>query len=794
MKKITKILLPIALIATIAAFVLFGIVHKDDLASETGTIAKNLIDFVKNPSKTDKYVLLAFGGVFVLLAIIRAVRRRKNKDTSFPSWISVLGVVGLICYILLDKIKDDIKNADTLMYVSFGCFGFAAFLILLLALIPNRKLQKQPYSYKKSGFAIYGITMLFLLVAVLYFALAKNGFENLGKLLRDSYKYVFDYKKDWVQPRPKVVTFALISASVSICMFFALLKRKRNVLPLLNVVALLGVMFVYAMKYKTVNSFIVRSVDNGNVINNVLVFFVLFVIASLIVVSIFCLVDVLFALTDPNEIYIVQIDKKKSAEVKALAQEINDNDEIEEDEESEEVVEEEKPTPAPVQAAAEPEEEAEAEDEEEEDEEEEETAPAPKVVAKPASKNEYEDEDYDAYDDEEDEDDDEDEEEEEDEDDEDEEDDTEGADDAREALRRRRELIRQRILAARIYDDDDEDEVEEDEVIGYEDEDDDEDEDDEEIVEEEVVEEPVEEPVEEEVASDDEEEPEEELDEDEELSDVYNESVAFDDETELDEEEDDDEEEEEELDADEFDAQDAESLDDEDEEELEEYEEEVEAPVAEEEPAEELESDDDDEALDEDLDSELTDDGFDDDSESDDEDDDDEDEDTDDVPSDDNLDISAKMPMFGQGKSKPMKEKMATVLDDEKRDRYNAVRNELQSYRNVKERMSAKGDSYRFHRELIAKIDVGGKTLKLHLALNPDDFQGTKYAFQDLSAKSKYMYTPLTIKLTSGRSVKHSIELIGMVAQAFGLEKNPRYKEKDYASEILAEFESEKTE
>ena len=139
-----------------------------------------------------------------------------------------------------------------------------------------------------------------------------------------------------------------------------------------------------------------------------------------------------------------------------------------------------------------------------------------------------------------------------------------------------------------------------------------------------------------------------------------------------------------------------------------------------------------------------------------------------------------------------MKEKLSTILDDDKRERYNAVRNELQSYKKVSERMSAKGDSFRYRRELIAKIDVGGKTLKLHLALNPADFEGSKYSFQDLSEKSKYQYTPLTLKLTSGRSVKHSIELIGMVAQVFGLEKNPKYEPKDYAAEIKEAFEIEK--
>lgn len=139
-------------------------------------------------------------------------------------------------------------------------------------------------------------------------------------------------------------------------------------------------------------------------------------------------------------------------------------------------------------------------------------------------------------------------------------------------------------------------------------------------------------------------------------------------------------------------------------------------------------------------------------------------------------------------KSKPLNEKFITVLDDEKKERYNTIRNELQSYKKVSERLSSKADSYRYHRGLIAKITIAGKTLRLHLALNPDDFIGSKYSYKDLSAKKKYMYTPMTIRLRSKKSVKQALELIEVLAQTFGLEKNSRYKEKDYMALIEEEF------
>ena len=81
-------------------------------------------------------------------------------------------------------------------------------------------------------------------------------------------------------------------------------------------------------------------------------------------------------------------------------------------------------------------------------------------------------------------------------------------------------------------------------------------------------------------------------------------------------------------------------------------------------------------------------------------------------------------------------------------------------------------------------MTISGKTLRLHLALNPSDFENTKYSYQDLSAKSKFIYVPMTIKLTSKRSVKYALELIDMLAQAFDLIKNPKYVEQDYIQEL----------
>ena len=779
MKIISKILLPIAIIALAAYGVIFYLDH-EGIKSVLATYTVHLAEWIKD--KDNAIIMASFAGVCALFAIISAIRRRKNKHTYNIGFLTIAVTIAFFAYIWKDFFKD-FSDMTTMRMVSLGCLAFAELLFVLIALIPGKKIEgDHTYQARPLGLFSYIVPILGSAVIVCYAVFAKNGFENVGELVRNAYKYALDFKVNWNVPRPRNVLIGVSGLVAAATLTFAVLARRRNILPPLFVGAGFGAIYLFLMKKKYFVSFIKKACDNGNVITNVAVLAMLITFVIVLMLAVFGLVETIFSLFDKKIEYTTiaaaEIDNEQAAEVKAL---VNDIENDEDDEE--EAAEEEAPVEEEAKAEV-----VEDDDNEEEDDDEDE---APVVVAQAKSQSD-EDFDVDDIDDEEDEDDedDEDEEEEDEEDEEEEEDDDDEDDGAREALRRRRELIRQRILAARAESDDDEDEdeedVEEDEVIGYADEDEDEedeeeseDEDDEaepeDIAEEEAIlndEEIVED--DDEALLDEEESDEEESEEEvEEESDVYEESVAFDNEEE---ELDDDEESDEDDEYDESEQADDESYD-----EPEELDDEaVEALPEDEESEDELDEEEilDEEALDEEEESE---------DEDEDDDDDDEDESDDDSSNDADIDITTgtKIPKI---KSKPLNEKLITVLDDEKKQRYNDIRNELQSYKKVSERFSSKVDSYRYHRELIAKMTISGKTLRLHLALNPDDFEGTKYSYQDLSAKKKYMYTPMTIKLRSKRSVKHAIELIGMLAQAFGLEKNSRYKEKDYMSELEAEF------
>jgi ribosomal protein L18E len=98
-------------------------------------------------------------------------------------------------------------------------------------------------------------------------------------------------------------------------------------------------------------------------------------------------------------------------------------------------------------------------------------------------------------------------------------------------------------------------------------------------------------------------------------------------------------------------------------------------------------------------------------------------------------------------------------------DRYSQLKNEILSY-GAKARMSWNNDSFSCGRKTVAKFALRGKTLSLYLALNPADYEGTKYSYEDAGEVKKYAGVPMRVKLRSDRSVKWTKELIADLMKA----------------------------
>ncbi len=128
-------------------------------------------------------------------------------------------------------------------------------------------------------------------------------------------------------------------------------------------------------------------------------------------------------------------------------------------------------------------------------------------------------------------------------------------------------------------------------------------------------------------------------------------------------------------------------------------------------------------------------------------------------------------------------ERMFT-LDAKTQIYYEKVHNAFKALRKINPRISMKGVSYRLGRELVAKISVRGKTMRLHLALNVNDFAQNIYFQKDMSDVKAYEEVPFMVKVKSDRGLKKALELVDALCQAKAIEKKARFAEIDALAEL----------
>ena len=114
---------------------------------------------------------------------------------------------------------------------------------------------------------------------------------------------------------------------------------------------------------------------------------------------------------------------------------------------------------------------------------------------------------------------------------------------------------------------------------------------------------------------------------------------------------------------------------------------------------------------------------------------------------------------------------------------YTQLKNKLLSYKGVKSRVSWKWETFRSGRNTLAKLRLRGKTLSLCLALNPDDYNDTKYIVESIADVKSYVDTPCLYRLKNDRRVKYSGELIDELMRKNGIEANQTAENVDYAAQ-----------
>jgi 3-oxoacyl-[acyl-carrier-protein] synthase III len=88
------------------------------------------------------------------------------------------------------------------------------------------------------------------------------------------------------------------------------------------------------------------------------------------------------------------------------------------------------------------------------------------------------------------------------------------------------------------------------------------------------------------------------------------------------------------------------------------------------------------------------------------------------------------------------------------------LKNALLTFKGVKNRLSWNYEAFNKGRVHVEKMDAKSKTLYLYLALDPTQFDDTKYGVVNVSAKRRYASTPTLIKIKGERKFKHALELI----------------------------------
>ena len=117
---------------------------------------------------------------------------------------------------------------------------------------------------------------------------------------------------------------------------------------------------------------------------------------------------------------------------------------------------------------------------------------------------------------------------------------------------------------------------------------------------------------------------------------------------------------------------------------------------------------------------------------------------------------------------------------DKIQDYYTGLKNVLLSFEGVKSRVSWNYDSFNRGRKQLAKMNIRGKSLMLYLALDPKEFENTKYFFTDVSDKLKFAKVPMRVKIRSGRGFKHGVELIEEMMNRMGIARQEIYHPQDF--------------
>ena len=122
------------------------------------------------------------------------------------------------------------------------------------------------------------------------------------------------------------------------------------------------------------------------------------------------------------------------------------------------------------------------------------------------------------------------------------------------------------------------------------------------------------------------------------------------------------------------------------------------------------------------------------------------------------------------------------TAETETKVNYNELKNEILSY-GVKARLSRGGETFRLKDKKYVKIYLVGKTLKVYLALSPEDYKDSTIPIEDVGHRPNYAEMPLLFKVRSPLSVRRCKELIKAAMEKDGLSQG-EVKDTNWVDEL----------
>jgi len=113
-------------------------------------------------------------------------------------------------------------------------------------------------------------------------------------------------------------------------------------------------------------------------------------------------------------------------------------------------------------------------------------------------------------------------------------------------------------------------------------------------------------------------------------------------------------------------------------------------------------------------------------------------------------------------------------------DFYTIIRNKILSYRDVESETNWKQEVFSQGKNKLVKLVMRGKTLNFSIALNPDDYVGTKYKYVNQLIKKPKEKFPMLLKIRNQKMCKQAVDLIVDLMKKKGIKKIGLFKPIDY--------------